>query len=312
MAAYHVTLHRCPEEGRDQIAGFLGKAFSLKDSTCGSIAASTPIVLLNNLTREEAAAAFILLRGLSRLGAEVEFTTEDRGDLPKIDWPKRPLLFKRDLAEHIADLQMTVRAGGASVSLLDLIQNQLLDGVPETGGSLPTPLGTPISEPPRHEFRGIQLPEITPFSNPVLPPSSQEEQTPDPMSRLNELFPENDTGFIPNNQDISSILNRLLPDEPAGAPPGGRITPTGTPINGASPPLPAGYAVFLAKIADEARRAKAVPLIAELAKISTEEAETLSKKVIIPVLKGVSKEEAESAKQKFAKISILARVKAPE
>ena len=73
-----------------------------------------------------------------------------------------------------------------------------------------------------------------------------------------------------------------------------------------------GHAVFLAKIADEGRRQKAVPLIAEMAKITLEEAEALSKKVIIPVLKGATQAEAEAAKQKFAKIGILARVKNAE
>ena len=73
-----------------------------------------------------------------------------------------------------------------------------------------------------------------------------------------------------------------------------------------------GFSVFLAKIADESRRQKAVPLIAELAGITTEEADVRSKKVIIPVLKGASKDDAELAKQKFAKIGILARVKGPE
>jgi hypothetical protein len=33
--------------------------------------------------------------------------------------------------------------------------------------------------------------------------------------------------------------------------------------------------------------------------------------VIIPVMKGVTKEEAEVARQRFAKIGILARVKGP-
>ena len=49
-----------------------------------------------------------------------------------------------------------------------------------------------------------------------------------------------------------------------------------------------------------------------LAKITPDEAEALSKKVIIPVLKGASQADAEAAKQKFAKIGILARVKGPE
>ena len=132
----------------------------------------------------------------------------------------------------------------------------------------------------------------------------------DAIARLNELFPEeeNPAGFIPNNNDITSILNRLLPDEESSS---DRIPVRGTgQSSGRLSAVPVnGFSVFLAKIGDEQRRQKAVPLLAELARISTEEAEALSKKVIIPVLKGVTKDEAESAKQRFAKIGILARVK---
>jgi ribosomal protein L7/L12 len=73
-----------------------------------------------------------------------------------------------------------------------------------------------------------------------------------------------------------------------------------------------GYSVFLAKITDDNRRTKVVALLEELAKLSHDDADALSKKVIIPVLRGVRKEDAEAAKQRFAKIGILARVKGPD
>ncbi len=122
------------------------------------------------------------------------------------------------------------------------------------------------------------------------------------MSRLNELFPDEEGGgFLPGKEDITNILNRILPDEQPSA---------GSSGSGRSAVAAGGgFSVFLAKIADEDRRKKASVLIAELGKMPPEEAETLSKKMIIPVLKGVSKEEAEAAKAQFGKIGILARVK---
>jgi hypothetical protein len=130
----------------------------------------------------------------------------------------------------------------------------------------------------------------------------------DPMSRLNELFPDEDAGgFMPGKEDITNILNRLLPDEQpestANANSGSRKLSDGG---------SGGFSVFLAKIADEDRRKKASALIAEMSRITVEEAEVLSKKMIIPVLKGVSKAEADAAKAQFGKIGILARVKGPE
>ena len=348
MATFTFILRGCPDTAKTSVAQLLGKAFSLKDSTCVSIADSAPIVLLPELTREEAAVMQVVLSGFSRLGATVEFSTSVPEELPKIDWPRRPQVFKREISEHLADFQLNVPVPGGQATLLSLVVGAFLGITP--GEPQQAPPSTPSAPSKANEFRGIQLPEITPFGGvAALPPAptktppsskalpnagnsasaSASSSNDEALSRLNELFPEDESsGFLPNNQDITSILNKLLPDEEGGgsaAPAPGGGTGTGTGTNGTSgrraaltPNLGSGghavlgHAVFLAKIADEGRRQKAVPLIAELAKITTEEAEVLSKKVIIPVLKGATQADAENAKQRFAKIGILARVKGPE
>ncbi len=131
------------------------------------------------------------------------------------------------------------------------------------------------------------------------------------MARLNELFPDEEGGgFMPGKDDITSILNKILPDEQVGGGlAAGSNSGSGRKL---TEPGGGGFSVFLAKIADEDRRKKAAALICELAKLPADEAEALSKKMIIPVLKGVPKEEAEAAKAQFGKIGILARVKGPE
>ena len=322
-ATYSLILRACPEGSRDPVAQLLGRAFSLKDSTCVSIASSTPIVLLTELSKDEAAALGLVMVGLEQKGATVELTREDVSELPKIDWPKRPLVFKRDLVEFAADftaIALSVPGSNRTYTLMELLLVRL------------DPQSRPLGQMsrPSTEFKGAQLPEVTPFSNQVLssptptpvptntqaprPPAASANHDGDAVSRLNELFPEEDGGFMPNNDDITSILDRLLPDEEQGknAQPGSGPVGQGSASGRmATVNAPAGFSVFLAKIADEARRAKAVPLIAELSGLSQEDAETLSKKVIIPVVKGVTKEEAEGAKQRFAKIGILARVKGP-
>jgi len=328
------------------------------------------------MTREEASVMHLVLSGFTRAGALVEFAPFAPEELPKIDWPRRPQVFKREISEHVADFQMTVvLPGGGSSSLAALLVNALpgtnfsgsqkvslmppssLAGFAAPANPAPVP-PSPTAAPARsNEFRGIQLPEITPFGGvPALPPSptparpttgfagrpasgpvtsgpvtsgpvtSRPVNTPaspsagshdETLSRLNELFPEEESsGFIPNNQDITSILNKLLPDEESGnVGSSGALTAAGsgrrTAVGSGGHPVQ-GWAVFLAKIADEGRRQKALPLIIEMARITPEEAEVLSKKVIIPVLKGASQADAEAAKQKFAKIGILARVKGPE
>jgi len=329
MPSYSYILREVPEPARPAVAQLLGRIFNLKDTTCASITESAPIVLLTDLEQDEAAVLVVVLRGLQRSGAITQMMEGYPEDLSKIDWPRRPQIFRRELADYIADFQFI--PPGAGSSLLALCAGAL-------PGAAPTaPIAPPVAPPPAAPtFTKMALPEITPFGGaailppaPTTPPTrSQQRPTTDRVpappappapksettSRLDELFPEDESsGFVPNNQDITSILNKLLPDEDGpsanSTSSSGRRAAVPTPSGGSGA---MGHAVFLAKIADEGRRQKAIPLIAELAKISTEEADALSKKVIIPVLKGATKEEAEAAKVSFAKIGILARVKGPD
>ncbi|MBA3708554.1 MAG: hypothetical protein H0W83_07025 [Planctomycetes bacterium] len=340
-ASYTIILRDCPPASRNGVATFLGKAFSLKESTCAAIASSAPIILIPGLNPFETAAMTLALSGIQRLGGVLEFSTADTGDLPKIDWPRRPQVFKREISDHLEDLQTAVPTpDGSRQPLIDLLLSGLASlaagEVPveeePSIGIKPAPQRTSAPTAPAHvsvqppsEFKNMPLPEITPFSNPIVPtkqaapPSSRPQEKDDPAARLNEMFPEDEnSGFVPNNEDITNILDRLLPDEESTITPAGKSSTQSSgrrsSVPNPAPPGPSGggFSVFLAKIADEARRTKAVSLIAELAKIGNDEADTLSKKVIIPVLKGATKDEAESAKQKFAKIGILARVKGPE
>lgn len=320
---YTLILRACPESHRESAAVFIGKLFSLKEHTCQQIVSSCPIVLLTGLGREEGAAIHLLVHGLGAVGAQIELTGNSPGDLPKIDWPRRPQVLKRELSEWVVDLQVLVPVPGGQARIIDLLV-AAIEGRPPT----------------KSEFKGASLPEVTPFSTPALPPAEHKplttrtpvpppsvQRTPlppppqvtavtgaegeDPMSRLNELFPEEEGGgFMPGKDDITNILNRILPDE-EGA--GGGTSPGASGSNRrATESGGGGFSVFLAKIADEERRKKAAALIAEIGKVPAEEAESLSKKMIIPVLRGVTKEEAEAAKAQFGKIGILARVKGPE
>jgi hypothetical protein len=284
---------------------------------------------------------------LQLVNVEVQYTTKAADDLPQIDWPRRPQVFKREIADYVHDLTLELSCPdcGKKHALLKLLETKLgesrsgstsafykpqsVQPKPGTTATPAVPIGPGTSKSPSKEFKGAHLPEITPFSNPAIPNPkkttgtifkqvtakttlTKQPATDDAAARLNELFGEDgvgaNSGFIPDNNDITDILNRLLPDEALG----GDAPAPARPGSAGAQRSSSGFAVFLAKIADEPRRVKAIPLLVELAKITNEEAEALSKKVIIPVLKGATKEQAEAAKQKFAKIGILARIKGME
>ncbi len=298
QATYTIILRECPQASRTGIATFLGKAFSLKESTCAAIASSSPIILIGGLAREEAAAMSLTLSGIQRLGGILEFSTNDQGDLPKVDWPKRPLVFKREIAEHLEDLQTPVLIpDGRRQALISLLiaglgsQTVTIDETPEAEAEAVEikPAARPHAPPPSAtKLDTMPLPEITPFANTALharggsgtttPTPANSNRQNDAAARIGELFPEEEqNGFVPNNEDITNILDRLLPEDESAAQ-GGRNNASNRAKAASTTPLPgAGFSVFLAKIADEGRLSNAAELIAELDHQSKYEAENLSK-----------------------------------
>ena len=321
---YAIILSGCEPASIDAVAAAVGKLFGIKESTSKTVVESTPIVLVEGLNRDEAAAMHLTMYAIAACGGNLD-VDEVGDDLPKIDWPKRPLIARREIADITAEFRAyTLATTNGDMSLLDVLNsnlNVLMGGAPSAGIDMRTP--SPFESGGRQEFREAALGEITPFSNPVLPTIPSGEPGSGVHSRLDEVFPEEDDELVPNSSDITSILDRLLPDEDGGVAAStaasNRMTAAASsaavPTVGSAPLAAAGggsggFSVFLAKIADEGRRTKAVPLLAEMVGIEAGEAEVLAKKVIIPVLKGVSKEEAEAAKQRFAEIGVLARIKA--
>ncbi|MBI3099672.1 MAG: hypothetical protein HYY93_15795 [Planctomycetes bacterium] len=68
------------------------------------------------------------------------------------------------------------------------------------------------------------------------------------------------------------------------------------------------FSVFLSKIGDPAKQAEAAKLIAEIRGIPLKEAKEKAKGMLIPVLKDVSKDEADACLEKFQKLKIPGKV----
>jgi len=130
-----------------------------------------------------------------------------------------------------------------------------------------------------------------------------------------------------------------LPSKPSAgktgtmkAVPGAAPAPQAPPGSRSAPPAPAGgggarpsirpataparepdedepvHGLVLSKITGEGRRTKAAEIISELTRIPKDEAMKLTDRTIIPVLKGVSKADAESALKRFERSKISGRV----
>lgn len=332
---FAVVLRACSDASAQSVAALVGRAFSLKEATCANIVKSTPIVLLDGLDKKEAAAVSLVLRPLEVAGAEMSYIPQDSEELPKIDWPKKPAIFKQQISTLVAAYDMPLNTGGHYYKLLDLLLERMTgDTAAGSAPAAPAPAATDPSASSNRlssvkEFTGMNLPEVTPFSNEALAdPDAGAAAAPSPAAgndasdvgdRMNELFGEDDEELVPSSNQITNILDKILPDEEPGT---GQISTNtdggigirnnGSEASGRNQIISSGtgnFSLFLSKITDSGRREKAVPIIAELAHIEKEEAEKLAKKVIIPVLRSVSQDEAEAAKHRFAEIGVLARIK---
>ena len=117
---------------------------------------------------------------------------------------------------------------------------------------------------------------------------------------MDELFPADDDDFLPNTKDVTDILNKTMPDDE---------TSCGYSSSGSSSIHNNGGFSLSWQGIDQAAK-KGCSILQELIGIEEDEAKDLAKKVIIPVLRSVSKDEAEAGKARFAEIGILARIKA--
>lgn len=330
---YTVILENCPADQGEELVLLLCRFLGIKDVTARSVVQSAPIAILPKLTRNQAAAMVLAIRPLQLKGAIICVEQEGLRDLPRIDWPRLPQIWKLDLDDFVQLCQISLPMTRNATTLLELL-HLVLDGVPigVESDAIPAPSAQP-DPPNRTVFTGADLGEITPFSNrivsdtPATPaPSQQQLDTGDLASRMDELFPEDGAGggtggpglpagdqFVPDGQTVTSLLDQLLPED--GKPASGlraaaRMTTESPRLQqNAAAVASASFSVFLPRIADEARRQKAIGLLCELSGISKDEADSLTKKVIIPALRGVTREQAESAKHRFAEIGVLARVR---
>ena len=100
-----------------------------------------------------------------------------------------------------------------------------------------------------------------------------------------------------------------MADDPPAKPTKTAARPS-TPSKGASPGSggDGDHGLVLSRIADPDKKEEAAAIIAEVKGCSVEEARRLTDRTIIPVLKGVSREEAELHLEKFKKVKIAGRV----
>jgi len=186
----------------------------------------------------------------------------------------------------------------------------------------------PGSDPKKKKTRGVPFPasgeDLFEDSSRGSSSKAQKKKT-DPFARARKQLASEDDGdpleASPPARSKKSDSDRrpargsgadldAMADDPPAKPskPGPRPGGGGAPSKSAGSGGDGDHGLVLSRIADPDKKEEAAAIIAEVKGCSVEEARRLTDRTIIPVLKGVSREEAELHLEKFKKVKIAGRV----
>ena len=97
---YHIILEKVPVDKQPDAALFLSGCFSLPPASTRGIAASGPIALLSDISRDQGEAVMAELSGTLPEGVRLKLTEEkSAGKVSRLQWPRPPRVYGRDLAD---------------------------------------------------------------------------------------------------------------------------------------------------------------------------------------------------------------------
>ncbi len=306
------------------------KAFSLDEALAGQILKSAPIIFATKLTKSEVKAITAKLTELSSLGMEFRVTARVAGKVPKVNWPVRPqftaagsggaagLSFEWDnnafvcpgcgetfLFRRLGKLKLEESNGSPAAAAAPA---RAAAPVARAAVKAPAPAPAPVAE------------EID-FADDVAPPEPL--ATGDELSGMeNDPLPgEGESLVLPDAVEEIKLDEPDIPPEVEAVPEEAEIEAEPAPVEDlsaaaeeAQAAAPAGggsgelYNVFLSKITDKGKQDKVAELIGKIKGCSASEAKDLTSRLVIPIAKNISKEQAEEILNQFKKIKIFGRM----
>jgi ribosomal protein L7/L12 len=313
-------------------ATFLSEAFGLDPGLTQAMLKTTPIIFATKLTKAEVKALTPRLQELSKRGFEFRITART-AKLPKVNWLVRPnfaLPSTGNAGAITFDFQNTAFV---CPTCGDTFVFARVGQIPLTEGTPPAPPSTPAAAPPASKTATSSQPAavVQPKQNKPTEPLKLELDenkgaNPNSFADADLVEPLTDealeSGDVSKRDvpeiDLSSIegppqadgaaaktsvnLSAALDESLAEMEPG---TATATPAPGTGDDL---YNVFVPEVKDKTRLEEVVKLVAQVRGISEDEARKLTKRVMIPVAKGVPKDEAEKILMQFKKIKTTGRM----
>lgn len=334
---------RLPEAARE-----FAEAFLLPGESTLQILKSAPIVFATGLKRSELRAIKSGLLRISTCGVEFKISTKPTPEIPRVVWGTRPSF--ETLGEgcalpapgfHLGTAGFTCPSCG-EVMVVRQIGKPVLHPTAATpsapspahaaaraparaAASLPAKKEAPKKAPREESLDIVDEPltlddvaSIEEGDDPALDLVEPVEEIAE-IEEVVEEIPKKKGGRVSKGQlkTVGRMAARgkakeepleleetevvpELEEESAPKPVPSRISADGEPL----------FSVFLSQIADPARQAEAARLISEIRGIPLKEAKDKVKGTLIPVLKDVTKAEADACLDKFQKMKIAGKVTA--
>lgn len=326
-----------------EAGAFLAEAFGLDPALTQAMLKTTPIIFATKLTKSEVKALSPRLQELSKQGFEFRITART-AKLPKVNWLVRPnfALPSTGSSGPVAfDFQNTafvcpscgdtfVFARVGKIPLSDA--NPGTPPLPATPTPLPSKSATgsiPVAKPAEPPKVKVSIPpklelEDGAGANPTYAKKSgdafADAELVEPLTdealeggdvAIDEDAPQIDLSSIEGpaegesnpaiktSVNLSSALDDTLNEQAS------KETAAAQAQAIANGEL---YNVFVPEVKDKARLEEVVKLVMQVRGLSEEEARKLTKRLMIPVAKGVSKDEAERILAQFKKIKTTGRM----
>jgi len=329
---YTIVLNSCDSARVEEITVAMASAFPIRKEMALQLASSAPIAILNDLSEIEANASFNELATLSEAGAELTILkTDELGSaVSKVKWPEQPTINGNTVDQLAQEMAMEEAGGGAAG------QAPVEKACPHCGNPISITMdGTGNVSV---EAAGGKAVSVAGTDSAVMGAGVADSGGDDFILSNDDLIAEIEEPHIPKTEEITSVLDSLLPEdpgagvqqavgvsalEPVSAGPNTQQTIPQVPVQNTPPPPPPQaapqrgetaddkklYNVFLPKLSTDDKKEKAIPLMVELAGITNDEANKLANRIVIPLVKGVAKDRADEIKERFMAVGILPRIR---
>lgn len=297
---YQLILEKVPEEKQPETALFLSGCFSLPPASTRGIAASGPIALLSELTRQQAESIFAELKPSFPEGVRISVEMqEERSRASRLQWPRPPKIYGSTLDEFITENENDIKCpicGGLLHATYEGSEIHLVPAVNERRRNTETVIPSPRPSDRDPLFSGVK---------PLALETSK-------YASIRSLQ-AGDTGFwMDHTHSIFAPASQSEPAPPARTPSGDTSTVRRSSSNRPS----TGLAAFMkagafAVIIGRSRDAQIIKAVSEIMGVPESEARDRCLNLSLCIAREIALDEAQQLSHRLTNLGAKVRIVRP-